>query len=55
VVNFRLRPVYPGERDTGTFGIVGWVDPRADLYISREEILLPVPGFETRTVQSVAW
>jgi len=47
VVSFTLHP--------GIHSIEGWVGPRASVDdVGGEIISLPLPGFEARTVQSVA-
>jgi hypothetical protein len=48
VVNFTLRPLYPGERAPGTHWIGGWVGPRAVLYavVKRK---IPSPRRESNT------
>ena len=51
VVNTTPRPLYPRERP-GTDCIVGWLDLRDGLDGCRK--FRPPPGFDSRTVQSVA-
>jgi hypothetical protein len=51
VVSTTPRPLYPRERP-GTHCTVGWVGPRAGLDMCEKS--RPPPGFDPRTVQSVA-
>ena len=51
VANATPRPLYPRKRP-GTHCIGGWVGPRASLNTRGKS--LPPPGFDPRTVQSVA-
>jgi len=48
VVNFTTWPMYPG-KSPGTHWIGGWVGHTAGMEVS-EKTLLPLPGFELRTI-----
>ena len=50
--NFRPRPLYSRERNEVLGGCVGH---RARLDISEDREILPLPGFEPRTAQPVAY
>lgn len=46
----------PPGRNTGAHGVGGWVDPGASLDVFEEDRnFLPLPEFEPRTVDSVAY
>jgi hypothetical protein len=52
VVSFTPRPLYPGERASGTHWIGGWVDRKAGLDDTEKGKFLTLPGLELRPARS---